>query len=191
MGFIPQTDSSIGVLTVLYKGPWFVCGSVHGWRGAFYLVVYSTWWSDPQKHIAKSHFIIFLHSSWERHRFLLPRPPGASWSFLEHVGVSWSLRDVCQMPAAISPLQRLGCHQVFFHIGWTGNSRPCLKPGSLNNWIWSHFENMDQLNSTCFETWGLLSTYFEKVLQRRLRWRPLGAANVFSNCVETQRDPYF
>ncbi len=40
---VPQIALAIGVLTVLVKGPWMVSRSVHGCRGAFSIVIYTTW----------------------------------------------------------------------------------------------------------------------------------------------------
>ena len=40
--FVPQKDLSVGVLTVLVKGPWLGTCSVDGCRRAFSIVIYCT-----------------------------------------------------------------------------------------------------------------------------------------------------
>ena len=48
-------------------------------RGAFYLVIYSTWWHLPSKTHGQINILIeLLHFSWEGHHFSKIWPPNAS-----------------------------------------------------------------------------------------------------------------
>ena len=67
---LPQITLAIGVLTVLVKGPCKVRGIRHGCRGAFSIVIYSTWWHLPSKTHSKIDILReLLHSVREWHHF--------------------------------------------------------------------------------------------------------------------------